>query len=319
MTDSSVEKAIHVCLAENYGIEGSLQRLPGENLNYLATTKNEEKFVLKIVDDHTPQEVVEMETELLEHAKSAGFSLELPYIHKNYRGSTETRIKVPLYPHNRLRIIEYVHGMELENISDISIKSLKNTGKSLARFDRAIESFDHPAAHRSHRWNLVEASQHVDKISLIENEVHRENVAWAFELWGQVNPLLNDLPHQVIHGDGNPENLLVENDQIVGLVDFGDCCHAPRICELAICLAYMMMDRDDPMEAARAVIEGYSSVIELSEEELEVLFPLACGRLAVTICMASARQKEDPDNPNWFTSLEPALSLLAKLREIGLG
>ena len=77
--------------------------------------------------------------------------------------------------------------------------------------------------------------------------------------------------------------------------------------------------RPDPMEAARAVIEGYCSVIELSAEELDVLFPLACGRLAVTVCMASARQKEDPENPTWFTSLEPALRLVARLRNIGLG
>ena len=51
------------------------------------------------------------------------------------------------------------------------------------------------------------------------------------------------------------------------------------------------------MEAARAVIDGYCSVIELKAEELEVLFPLACGRLAVTICMASARRQTQDSGP----------------------
>ena len=319
MIDSAVEKAIHECLAENYGIEGRLERLPGENLNYLVTSKDEEKFVVKVVDEHMPAEVVEMESELLKHAKSAGFPLELPSIHRNYRGNDEVGIKLRIKGPYRLRLIGYVDGTGLDKYSDISINLLKNTGKSLAGFDHALESFDHPAAHRSHRWNLAEAGQHIDKLPLIENESHRENVAWAFDLWQQVRPLLADLPHQVIHGDANPENFLAEGDRIVGLVDFGDCLYAPRICELAICLPYMMMDRDDPMEAAKALIEGYCSVIDLSDEELDVLFPLACGRLAVTICMASARQQQEPDNSAWFTSLEPALSLLAELRDIGLG
>ena len=185
MVDDAVEKAIHECLAENCGIEGSLQRLPGENLNYLVTSKDEEKFVLKVVDEHMPAEVVEMETELLEHAKTAGFSLDLPYIHRNYKGKIESGIKIHTKEGKQLRIIEYIRGTGLEKLCDISTKLLKNTGKTLAEFDRAIESFDHPAAHRSHRWNLAEAGQHVDKIALLENEDHRENVAWAFELWGQ--------------------------------------------------------------------------------------------------------------------------------------
>jgi Ser/Thr protein kinase RdoA (MazF antagonist) len=316
--ERSVAKAIHHCLAKNYGIEGSLRRLSGENLNFLLTTKDEEKFVIKVVDEHMPVEVVKMETELLEHAKSAGFSLNLPYIQKNYKEKNETGIKIRTNDLYRLRLIGYIQGTELDNLSDISIKLLKNTGKSLAAFDRAIEGFNHPAAHRNHRWNLAEAGQHVDKTSLVENEIHRDNVAWAFDLWKEVKPLLGSLPHQVIHGDGNPENLLAEGDRIVGLVDFGDCCYAPRICELAICLAYLMMDRDDPMEAAGAVIDGYCSLIDLTEQELGVLFALVCGRLAVTVCMASARQQEDPENPTWFTSLAPALELLAKLRAIGV-
>lgn len=73
------------------------------------------------------------------------------------------------------------------------------------------------------------------------------------------------------------------------------------------------------MAAAQSVIAGYHEVIELQERELDVLFPLVCGRLAVTVCMASMRLTEDPQNPNWFVSLAPALDLLRRLREVGSG
>ncbi len=70
---------------------------------------------------------------------------------------------------------------------------------------------------------------------------------------------------------------MVQGDRVSGLVDFGDSCFNPTVCDLAICLAYMMMDRADPMAAAAVVIEAYNDEIELSEEELAVLFPLVCG------------------------------------------
>ena len=128
-----------------------------------------------------------------------------------------------------------------------------------------------------------------------------------------------DLPQQVMHGDANRSNFLVRNDSIVGLIDFGDCCYNPRICELASCLAYLMMDHEDPLMVAATVTSAYTEAVILSEAELDVLFPLVCGRLAVSVCMATARKAEQPDHPNWFESLEPSLALLRKLRDIGMG
>ena len=72
--------------------------------------------------------------------------------------------------------------------------------------------------------------------------------------------------------------------------------------------------REDPLQAADTVIEAYAAEQPLAREEREVLLPLVCGRLAVTVAMASARRAIDADNPNWFLSLEPALDLLRRLR-----
>jgi Ser/Thr protein kinase RdoA (MazF antagonist) len=319
MGQNALETSAQAWLRENFGLEGQLERLPGENINLLLRTKDEEKFVLKIVDQHMPPDVVEMEFALLEHARSAGFSLRLPYIHKINNKKIETGIEIPLNGVYRARLIGFLEGTILENCTDISENMLYSAGKSLARFDRAVADFDHPSAHRSHRWSLPEAGRHRGTAERMEDPEQRALVLWAFELFEQVEPRLPGLPQQVIHGDANSENILVENDEVVGLIDFGDSCHAPRVCDLAIALAYLMMDREDPLAAARAVIRGYGSSLRLTNEEYAVLFPLACTRLAVSVCMATARKAEDPHNPTWFTSLDPALKLLARLREIGVG
>lgn len=318
MDSSLLERKTGEVLFRYYGLEGDLFRLGGENLNYRLSTPAGEQYVLKIVGDNSSPESADLEFRLLEHARNGGFPISLPFIIKNYSKQTETRINLPISGSNRLRLISFIDGEMLENVSDISTDLLKSVGKSLALFDKAIEDFDHPAAHLGHDWELLHAGRQQQKLPAVDDPELRQQLAWAFDLWHEVRDCLADLPHQVIHGDANKENILVEADSVVGLVDFGDVCYNPRICELAICLAYVMMDRDDPMAAAAVVIEAYNDEIELSDEELAVLLPLVCARLAVSICMATSRKSENPENTNWFVSLEPASRLLRQLHDIGV-
>lgn len=318
MTQVGVERAIAEHLFRYYGVEGSLERLAGQNLNYLVSAKSGDRFVAKIVGEDEPRGVSEMEFAMLEHARKAGYSLDLPSIIKTYNKKYETGIKLPINGLHRLRLMDYITGDVLENICDISSKLLESCGKTLAVFDRALKGFDHPAAHRAGDWELLQAGRQREKLKSIEDPVLQDRVAWAFERWAEVQPALNRLPRQLIHGDANKENIIVRDDRVAGLVDFGDACFNPRVCELAICLAYLMMDRDDPMDAAAIVVRAYCEELQLLDQELEILFQLVCGRLAVSICMASDRLKDERDNPNLFVSLEPAAALLGKLHEIGV-
>lgn len=314
MNQSALEAAISEFLFTNYSLQGSLERLGGENLNYRVTTPDGRRWVLKIVDETQGEESAELEDRLVEHARKAGFALSLPAIEKNYQGRIDARIEIPVSGSYRARVLSFVNGALLENQPDISINLLSDVGFSLARLDKALEGFDHPALHRRHAWALPQAGRHRDKLRFVEDDEDRATVGWAFDRWSAVVDRLDAFPGQAIHGDANPENILVEGERVSGFVDFGDACHNPRVCELAICLAYLMMDRDDPLEAAGTVIEAYAAERPLAAAERGVLLPLVCGRLAVTVTMACSRMAVAPDNPNWFVSLRPALALLRRLR-----
>ena len=248
MYPKDVEKIVLQCLAENYGLDGTLTRLSGENLNYLLTRINGDRLVVKIVDDDMPAEVVEMESEALKHAASSGFRLKLPEIMENFHKKIETGIKIRINILERLRILQFINGIEIENIADISDEMLENVGKTIAGFDRAMRGFTHPAAYRSHRWNLAEAGQHMDKLKLVGDPEERMLLQWGFDQWLRVEKMLQGLPWQFIHGDLNRENILVENGRVNGVVDFGDACMNPTVCDLAIALAYFMMDQENPLE-----------------------------------------------------------------------
>ena len=302
-------------IREQYGIAGTLSRLPGENLNYLVTAQDGQCVIAKIAGTDMPEDVVEMEFAALEHAGRAQLGLDLPNIIKNLDGKIETRIGIRINDYKRLRLLHYVPGDNLSEISDISDNLRIDLGKSLARFNKAVADFDHPAAHRRHRWDLADAGQHQGKLALIDDLQRRELLAWAFAQFAlKISPALATLPWQFIHGDGNPENIRITDGRVSGLLDFGDSCYNPTVCELAICLAYQMMDVANPMATAEQVISGYESVRPLSAAERSVLLPLVCTRLAVSICVAAQRRTIDASNSNWFVTEAPAWSLLTWLR-----
>jgi Ser/Thr protein kinase RdoA (MazF antagonist) len=317
MDDCKLLNTVTESLAKNYGIEGRLARLPGENLNFLVTDKDGTKHVFKIVDEHMPPDVVAMEYAAMEYAVAAGFEPHLPRIKENRLGNIESGINIHRNASYRCRLIEFIDGTVLSDLSDISENLLIHMGKTIAEFGRVMRNFEHPAARRSHRWNLAEAEQHEAKILLISDADKHALLIRAFAAWNHAKGALSAVPWQFIHGDAHHENILVEDERVIGLIDFGDCCYNPAVCDLAICVAYLMMRGDDPLQIAGTILEGYQGVRPLSETELDLLYPLVCARLAVSVCVANKRKTIDPDNPNWFGGEGAAWRLLGRLQAMG--
>lgn len=317
MSDRKLLETITDSLAANYGIEGRLTRLPGENLNFLVTETDGTKHVLKIVDEHMPPAVVQMEHAVMEYAVAAGFKPHLPQIIENQYGNLNTPIILRKNGSNRILLIEFIDGTEMSELSNISVRLLLDLGKTVAEFDVAMEDFEHPAAQRSHRWNLAEAEQHEDKIEFISDPAKRDLLNWSFALWRRARGRLASVPWQFIHGDAHDENILVRGERVSGLIDFGDCCRNPTVCEPAICITYLMMRSDDPLRVAAIILEAYEAVRPLAADEWELLYPLVCVRLAVSVCVANKRKTIDPHNPNWFGGEGATWRLLDWLRTLG--
>ena len=154
-------------------------------------------------------------------------------------------------------------------------------------------------------------------INDIEDEADRCIVKRVFDRYqAHVLPLLPTLPVSIIHSDINDNNLVVdaENPQRVsGIFDFGDMLYARRINELAITMAYALMDVPDIAQASHVMIEAYTAQIPLQQDELQVLFDLIEMRLAMSISISSNRAKQFPGNEYLLISQKPALALLRTL------
>ncbi|MEM9594155.1 MAG: aminotransferase class III-fold pyridoxal phosphate-dependent enzyme [Acidobacteriota bacterium] len=305
-------------LDNGYGLAGALSRLPGENLNYRLDAADGRRFVLKLAGEDQDEAFLTFERSVVDVLSAEGPELRLPRVVETLGGDGVATG----YGGTRARLLEFVDGTPWCDAGPPSDARLRHLGEALGSLDRSLESMhlseiDPTIAGRSHRWDLARAHQHRDKVSLVEGADRRRILEHAFHLFAAVAlPRLGQLRRSVIHGDANDENLLVDGDRVVGLLDFGDCLVGPTVCELAIALAYGMLDSPDPLATGAHVVSGYLETRGLDGGEQEVLFPLVCARLAVTVSVAAERRRLDPSRGEWFVTEGPAWRLLERLADL---
>ncbi len=186
-------------------------------------------------------------------------------------------------------------------------------GKSAAMLGLRLADFDHPAAHRKLLWDtsqvlglrsMLGAVSDADELRMIEQYLARfeKNVA----------PALAGLPHQVIHNDLSPSNILVGDGRLslVGILDFGDMVYAPRIAEIAIAASYQMDRCGDPSGVLVAMVGGYESVAPLSADERAHVLDLVLARLVQRMVITSWRAARFPSNRDYILRSHAAATAL---------
>ena len=64
------------------------------------------------------------------------------------------------------------------------------------------------------------------------------------------------------------------------------------IAELAIALAYIVLDASDPLGSVQQVFKGYVFESPLNDEELESVWWLMIMRLCMSLCLAAHQQRK---------------------------
>jgi 4-aminobutyrate aminotransferase-like enzyme/Ser/Thr protein kinase RdoA (MazF antagonist) len=317
ITNSPSSHALQAFVSREYGIDGDLSPLGGQGENHLVAASDGRRFILKLADGSEPADLANLECAAVEHLVRCGVDLALPRLVRTRAGGIEALVRRPDGAILRGRLLAFVPGTAWELASRPSARLFADLGRALAEVDRAFETFVHPAARRTHPWDLTAAAQHRQRIWEIPSIEHRRLAEAMFHLWAaSARSRLGALPRSFIHGDANDENVLVAGDRVVGLLDFGDALENPTVSDLAIALAYAMQNEPDPLAAGGEVVRGYHAARPLAAAELEVLFPLVCGRLAVTVSVAAGRRRIDPTHPTWFVSEGRAWRLIEALAAV---
>ncbi len=300
-----------------WGIEGNLSRLNGEyDLNFLVQAKNGQDYVLKVMHAGCPQDQVDLQIKALEHLASAAPGLPFPRVLPAVDGNV-----MPVIPDQdgtpRLAwLLERLPGQSYAEAAPKTDALILKLGRALGATDRALEGFSHDGLHRpGFKWDLTQAGWINDALSQIEDPDRRALLTEIAQAFDGVSGPLAALPKQPIHNDVNDYNILVEGElgqgqSISGLIDLGDMCTAPRICDLAIAGAYVVLDHPRPEQALAALVRGYNAANRLRPDEVDLIWPLLRMRLAVSVVNSTLMAVENPDDPYVTISQQPAWRFL---------
>ncbi len=287
---------------ELYGVRVDAEPLPSERDQNFRLGE----YVLKIANAEETFEILDMQAKALQFLAAAGTDLVWP----------RTVGNIERIDGHYVRLQTWVYGACLAAVQPHDPELLASLGRALAQTDNALQSFFHPAAHRTFYWDLAQAPLARRHLPLLP-AARRALVEPLLDAWDRIP--WGSLPASVIYGDANDYNVLVTGGRVTTLLDFGDMVQTATVCDLAIALAYVMLSKPDPIAAAALVVAAYHSVRALTAAEFDALFPLAAARLAMSVCYAAWQHAEAPQNEYLNISNAPAWALIEKLAELPPG
>jgi len=289
---------LRAAISERYGISVStLQRLGGElDLNFRAEADDETWFV-RLTPISFERSAIEWQNVVLTTLAAHPLSVDAPRLIAQRGGELMSEIELDGATFV-LRLTTWVRGVTVAELGATDRAFRHQLGGLAAEVVTQLSSLSGSAnTNYEHHWMVVRAGRSIQETMAAVEDPHRYAlIALAAERFAAVEDRTPGLPQAVVHQDLHDFNLLGERDasgqaRVTGVVDFNDAVPTARIAELAIAAGYSGLRQRDAFAAFCDVVEGYLAQAELTDVELELLYPLAVARIAVNASTWTARAK----------------------------
>jgi len=295
-----------------YGIAGQLTRLAGEkDHNFLATTDDGQRFVLKISHPDEQMEVVRLQRDALLHMGAADPGLLIPTVIRATDGAYESRSEMIDGSSRIVRLLSHLEGTMLHETA-ASPRQDRALGALLARVGLALHDFVRFDPRTDHLWDLQRLAGTRGMSGHLADPHLRSRIELTYDDFEcHVSGVLPSLRAQAVHNDMNPYNVVVDPRDpgvVKGIIDFGDMAYAPLACDVAIGAAYRWSLNEHPLAGAGRFLQGYTQIRVLLERELDVMLDLIRGRLAMTINVANWQALHAPGNRDYALRLQSELT-----------
>ncbi len=165
--------------------------------------------MLKIVDGAADDEASDCQVRVLRHLAEQDPALPVPRIQATLQGADLGSVERDGIVYSTL-LMGYLPGRLLVETA-VDSPLLENIGRTLARVDRALQGFFHPALAQRIAWDVRRLPELAEFISYIESGGVREAVLAVLGAMKQRLPSLRGLRSQAIHGDCHGNNLLIDD------------------------------------------------------------------------------------------------------------
>lgn len=237
-----------------------------ENTNYFINTL-EEDYILTIYEKRVDENDLPFFINLLSNLSENKFPCPKPIANKNNQ-------KINKIKNKNAALVTFLNGQSKNKITSDECFEI---GKITAQLHEITKKFN-----VSRKNNLsIESWQNIfektikQKIDLDETIIKKTKNYLNFlkDNWPK------NLPQGIIHADLFPDNIFFTNNKVSGIIDFYFACNDFFAYEIAICINSICFDNNSTfnMTKAKNLIDGYSSVRTLSEDEKKYLPILSMG------------------------------------------
>ena len=308
-----------------YGLDAEATLLNSErDQNFRLDTTDQQRYVLKIANGAEDRAMLEAQNAAMRHLATQGITVcpqVFPTVDGNLIGSVSTSESTHF-----VRLVSYLEGEMMSRVGRHSAEFLHHLGQTVGEIDRAFVGYDHPALHYAFHWDLAQAmnviEQHQDKV--VDAPMRTLIGEISAEYQQHVAPILPTLRQSVIHNDANDNNVILgggtdlytRNQTVTGVIDFGDMIYTHTISDLAITIAYAVLNKPDPIGSAAKIVRGYHTANPLTDDEFKVLWNLVQMRLCASACIAAEQNQHRPDDPYLLVSQQPIRNTLPKMANV---
>ena len=299
-----------------WGINASLTPLDGEfDLNLAAVCDDGKRYLVKLMRAGCDAAFVDMQVRALAHVRAVGAPALVQTLIPTLSNESYQYVKDDTNTERLMWVLSFIEGTLYSQFSPHSSGLIQQLGEKLGHLHLSLAGFDHEQLYRPFTWNLMQSewiTDHIGRFAQTGRDQLLESILLHFQ---SLKNELDQLPCVAVHNDVNDNNIVVEHalgqtPTVAGLIDFGDMCAAPRICDLAIAGAYVVLDHPSPGRALAALVGGFHHVQALGEHELDLLLPLIRLRLAVSVVTSTLLSEERPNDPYLLVSQAAAWRFL---------
>ncbi|WP_298281919.1 aminotransferase class III-fold pyridoxal phosphate-dependent enzyme [Acidocella sp.] len=280
-----------------FGVSGEARPLYGErDQNFRIKTALGAGVILKILGPAEDPRTVELQLEALEHIARMDPRLPVPRVRRTAEGAAHGWVEDEQGTAHMVRALDFQPGKVMDGVEP-GPELLRQAGATLARLNRALENFFHPAAGQRIVWDLRRIAEMRPFGALIEDAETRVLVEAVLDRFLNYLPQIGRLPHQLVHNDLHPGNMIVDEAErnVTGLLDFGDMIHGPRVFDIAVTAAETVGEGLGALDYAAEVVAGYEGVLPLRAGEAEALFECIIARHALSATIHAWRCQHDPE------------------------
>ncbi len=298
-------------LQQFWGIDARLTPLDGEyDLNFRVDTAGGPPLILKVMRRGCDPALIDLQIKALIHVANLAPEVPMPRVVQTQDGALVVTAKDDAGQDRLLWLQSALPGICYAKFKPQSPALAQDIGRQAGKLAVALKTFHHPALVRDFKWNLMQADWIATESDAIESSARRALVQEICAEFAALRPRLATLPIQAVHNDLNDYNILVGPvggiPQATGLIDLGDICAAPRVCDLAIAAAYTALDHPAPEAVLSALVAGYHAEYPLTGPEIDMLWPLLRMRLAKSVVNSTLMARETPNDPYVTISQAPA-------------